>query len=526
LVQIRQCVLIALALFPASAQNPRFYPDDPIWEMPRPLAVDEPHLRKIDHLYDFILNSVAPPGDKQLPGKPIAAQDTNTLGEVPNSTWYTNRHYWHPMSLEDLKRGPARDNNPAPPFKVVGAKTEGITPGFQIQDARGRRFLCKPDPATNPEMATAADVVSSKFLYALGYNVPENYIFYFTREQLAIAPSAKVAGLNGKERAMNAGDLRRILARIPRDREGRYRMMASLFISGKSVGPFRWYGVRNDDPDDLYRHENRRALRGLQVFCAWLNHTDVKANNTYDTIVDVAGKPAIVHYLIDFGASLGSDSDTAKNARFGHEYMIETDSKVLLRMAALGFYTPDWERAHYPDLPAVGRFEGGTFKPDEWTSNYPNSAFMNRLPDDTFWAAKQVMQFTAEEIRVMAATGEYSNPQALDYMVDTLIKRREKIGQVYFSRVLPLDRFAVRGGALQFEDLGVKHHFTPARDYSIRWFRFDNDSGRRTPIDGATSARVPSASGYLAAEISAGGDAKLVRVFINGNKVVGIDRTW
>ena len=28
-------------------------------------------------------------------------------------------------------------------------------------------------------MASAADVISSKFLYALGYNVPENYIVRF-----------------------------------------------------------------------------------------------------------------------------------------------------------------------------------------------------------------------------------------------------------------------------------------------------------------------------------------------------------
>ena len=50
-------------------------------------------------------------------------------------------------------------------------------------------------------------------------------------------------------------------------------MLASLFIEGKGIGPLRWYGVRSDDPNDLYPHEHRRVARGLYVFCAWLNHT-------------------------------------------------------------------------------------------------------------------------------------------------------------------------------------------------------------------------------------------------------------
>ena len=33
--------------------------------------------------------------------------------------------------------------------------------------------------------------------------------------------------------------------------------------------------------------------------------------------------------------------------------------------------------------------------------NDPITAFENRLPDDTFWAAKQVMAFTDEEIRAI-----------------------------------------------------------------------------------------------------------------------------
>ena len=503
----------------------KFYPDDPVWKMPAPLPLKAPHTRKIDQLYDFVLNSAATPGEKQLPGHLIPAADVNTLGEVPDSTWYTNRQYRHRMSIEELRRGPVDQGPPSPPFRIVGTKTEGITPGFQMEDSKGRRYLCKPDPESDPEMATAADVIGSKFFYAFGYNVPQNFILYVTPEQLSIDASAKVAGVNGKERALNGHDLHHILLRVPRDQQGRYRFMASFHIPGKAVGPFRWYGVRRDDPEDFYLHENRRALRGLYVFCSWLNHTDIKANNTYDAIQKVEGNDAIVHYLIDFGASLGSDSDEAKNARFGHEYMIEKDKKVLLRMAAGGFYSPDWERANFPDIPGVGHFEAETFHAGNWTSNYPNAAFLNRLPDDIFWAAKQVMAFTREEIRAMVETGEFSDPKAVDYIAGTLEKRQQKIGRYAFSQVLPLDHFAVRDGKLLFEDLGAKYGFSPPRDYRVKWHRFDNTTSQSTPIESAASMLVPREQGYLMAEISGSG-AKLIRVYVHGQDVVGIERTW
>src|SRR5437879_2905940 len=44
-------------------------------------------------------------------GKPKQAPNVNALDEVPDSSWYTNRHRLHPMTTEQLIRGP----NQAPP---------------------------------------------------------------------------------------------------------------------------------------------------------------------------------------------------------------------------------------------------------------------------------------------------------------------------------------------------------------------------------------------------------------------------
>ncbi len=516
-------VVTAASLVGLSAPaGQRFYADDPLWKMPPPVPVHNPLKRKINYLYDFFVNSLDPPRVEPQP-----AVDVNTLGEVPDGLWYTNRHYWHPMTLDQLRQGPAHGNAPVPPFRVVGAKTEGVTPGFQIRDAMNRHYFCKPDPQSNPEMATAADVIGSKFFYAFGYQTPENYIAYFANNEISIDPSATVAPEGEKPRQMRRNDLAKILRLMPRDREGRYRVIASLEVEGKGMGPFRWTGTREDDPNDIFPHEHRRSLRGLYVFCAWLNHTDIKAGNTYDSLVEWDGVPAIRHYLIDFGSSLGSDSDEPKNARFGHEFMIERDKKVLVKMFSLGLYSPDWERARYPGIPAVGRFEAATFEPDAWTSNYPVPAFFYRLPNDEFWAAKQVMSFTNEQILAVVETGEFTNPKAVEYITKTLIERRDKIGRAFFAKLLPFDRFEVRGGQLAFEDLGLKYGFNVRNEYDVQWYRFDNTTGQRTLLPGATGPQVPRPGEFAVAEIRSRSDAaKSISVYLRGMGVVGIDRKW
>ena len=93
-----------------------------------------------------------------------------------------------------------------------------------------------------------------------------------------------------------------------------------------------------------------------------------------------------------------------------------------------GVVTPAWMREKYPGLPEVGAFGSTTFDPDTWTTSDPITAFANRLPDDTFWAAKQLMAFTDQEIRAIVQTGEYSRP-AEDWITATLIERRNRIGR-------------------------------------------------------------------------------------------------
>jgi hypothetical protein len=511
--------LAALILTAAALNAEKFYSDDPVQADPSPQNVDSVRARRINEYYDFFQNVMFKPGE--IPAKTgiaVPARAVNTLGEALDSEWYTNRHGRRRMTRDELQRGPGNTQPPSMSkvWRVTSAKAEGITPGFTIVDGEGRRYLLKFDPPSNPEMASAADVISSKFLYALGYNVPENYIVRFRPEQLAVDTNTTFVDHYGKRRAMTQRDLDAVMAKVKAGSDGTIRALASRFIPGSPVGPFRYNGTRSDDPNDTIPHEHRRDLRGLRVFAAWLGHDDSKSLNTLDTLVKENGTQYIRHYLIDFGASLGSASYGPNSPRSGNEYLFDWGF-ASRQFVSLGLWVPKWAKAKYPDIPAVGKFEYALFDPERWVPEYPNAAFTNMDADDAFWAAKQVMAFTDEDIRAIANTGEYSDAGATEWVVKCLIERRNKIGHTFFSRVLPLDRFEIRDGRLRFDNLGTERTFT------IQWHTLDNATGALQAIEGATTFEVPQSDGiYHAAEIRANGRGQSLLVYVrNHREVVG-----
>jgi hypothetical protein len=518
----------------ASVTARKFYDDDPLEQVPPPLNVQNIETRRISDLYDFFSLTFTQQGERQTAKKILPAKAIDTLGDAPDSAWYTRRHYWQPMSIEELVRGPGDQNAPdlSGPLTVVSAKTEGVSPGFVMEDTHGRRYNVKFDPLTNPEMATAADVIVSKFFYALGYNVPENYIIVFSRGQLRIGSSAQIKTKVGKRRPMTERDLTDLFLKAPKLPDGRYRASASYYLSGKNLGEFRYFGTRSDDPNDIVPHERRRDLRGLSVFCAWLGHDDSRAINTLDMLVEENGIHFVRHYLIDFGSTLGSASMGPNSPRSG-QYLFAW-KPAATQFFSLGLYVPRWARAHYPKIPAVGRFEWKTFDPETWVPEYPNPAFENSLPDDAFWAAKQVMAFSDEQIRALVKTGRYSDRRAEDWISECLIHRRDKIGRAFFANVPPLDRFEVRDGRLAFEDLAVKYQFAGQRNYRAEWYRFNNETEQKTPLPGETGLSLPRAvqaaaeGEYFAAHINAGDTKKTVTVYLlkKGGEiqVVGVER--
>lgn len=515
---MKTILLTLLALGAAYGQR-KFYPDDPLEKEPKPLNVESVRNRKLSDIYDLFHHQFNHPGEHQpKSGPPIRARAVNTLGEPMDGAWYTKRHYYRRMSIDELKKGPGTGTPPeGKTWTVVGAKSEGITAGFTVLDGRGTRYFIKFDPPTNPEMATAADAIGSRFFHALGYHVPDNFIVYFKPDQLALGEDVDLADKTGKKRKMTNRDLYEILGNVPKTKDGSIRATASLAIAGKSVGPPRYYGVRRDDPNDVVPHEHRREMRGLDIFCAWLDHDDSRAINNYDTLVKEGDVQYLKHYLLDFGSTLGSGSQRANSPRSGAYFFGWKTSGY--QLVTLGLDPPYWARAHFEYYPAVGRIESRRFDPERWVPEYPNPAFLNRLPDDEFWAAKQVMAFTDEEIRALVSTGEISDPKAAAYLTRILIERRDKIGKVYFAKVLPFDRFRVENGQLQWDDLSAS-----VKDAQVSWFRFNNETGEKT------AAPALGSGGYWLAEISAASRPKqTISVYIRQDgepRVIGIERNW
>ena len=537
-------------LLPSLAVAGKFYPDDPLRKEPPPLHVEDANFRKLNDYLDLFQNMFAKPGDRQPTEKEIRrgqkagqniklipARSANTLGEVPDSPWFTNRIGSHPMSVEDVLRGPGNENAPArdSPWEIVAAKTEGVTPGFRIRDSKGRQYFLKFDPARHPEMATSVDVIGSRLFHALGYNVPENYLVTFERDRLVIAGGTTLKDIKGQKRPMTPRDVTISLLNVPRDKQGRLRGVASLLLPGKILGEFRYYGTRKDDPNDIINHEHRRELRGLFVFCAWLNHSDSRAINTLDSLVEVDGVKFVRHYLIDFGSTLGSASVVSNSARDGNAYLWDFKPAVA-QMLTLGIFTPRWMRSRYRRSRALGMLEYPSFDPERFKPNYPSPAFENRLPDDEFWAAKKVMAFTADQIRAVVKSAQYGNPADEELLGNYLIGRRDKIGRTYLAKVLALDRFRVEENELKFDDLEAAYGFRDSRNYSVQWSHFDNESERHTPILDAGGFPLPKqvAEGregaYFAAMIAGEEAAKTVTVYLRkeagGWKVVGVERSW
>jgi hypothetical protein len=145
--------------------------------------------------------------------------------------------------------------------------------------------------------------------------------------------------------------------------DGKYCALASRWIGGEVVAPFAYRGVRTDDPNDIVPHEDRRMLRGLAVFSAWLNHHDTRSINTMDTLVQNDGRRYIKHYLIDFGLILGSAGYAPKEARIGHRYVIDQPRSPMRRSARSCGRADTVMRGRKPGLPTAWSSAGRSSSP-------------------------------------------------------------------------------------------------------------------------------------------------------------------
>jgi hypothetical protein len=482
----------------------KFYGDDPLKREPETQDASKVQEWEIDLFWDLAENMFGNPGDK-TPN--VKARNVNTLDEVPDSNWFTNRILARPLTVDEAARGPVTGGGPAPGnWSVVRAKEAGFAPGFTMNDAKGETWFVSFDADGIPEAATGAIMVANKIFWALGYWQVENQLITIRPDQLTIAETAMVTPPSGKRRQMKLSDIEEVLRRSHRSPDGSYRAVAGRGVPGRTLGGFRYHGTRPDDPNDVVPHEHRRELRALKVFGAWTNLVDMKAGNTLDSLISENGKNVVRHYLQDVGSTFGTGANALREYDEGSEYLYEGD-KLMKRLVTLGFYLRPWQTVDYADNKAIGRFEGTAFDPTEWRPRVPTAAFLRARADDNFWAARRVMAFSDEMIRAIAATGQYSEPGDPKLLADVLIQRRDHIGRAYLNAVNPVINVAMdSSGAVTFENAAVAANVgaEPAGGYTVSWGRFDNATGQVAPLGGPVTTTNRRASAPQALPAGAG----------------------
>jgi hypothetical protein len=506
--------LVPVALAAISLASCASSPIDPVVFRPEPvpyadtLRIPEPGEQKERRELRYLL--VHGPIQMAEAIDPAEGEALNVThhDDVVSSAWWERRLGYRQISPAELAIGPAPlDEAPAAsgPLTVKAAKTEGVTPGFTLKDANGNTYIVKFDPPDLYHLQSAAGVISNRLMWGAGYHVPSDYVFDFDPARLVVDEEATVEE-NGRERPLTMEDVRAMLERTrPIEGTTRHLAFASKYVPGIPKGPFFFEGTRDDDPNDHFAHQHRRELRALRVFSAWINNTDTREGNTLDVYVEPG---YLRHYVIDFGATLGSASTRPKHPKDETEHPVDL-YRFVGRIATLGFYEKKWEDHDQPLIdPAVGFLRGEDFDPESWRPAWTNPAFANITAADGYWGAKILAAFTDDHVRAAVAAGRLPRQDLVDTLTAILEIRRDRLIEHYFEQVSTVEepviaRQSAGSLRLSFRDLGLEQGLWAAEGTTYDWRLTHAAAGR----SGSGSAQPRRGADQLVEVTWSGGDA-------------------
>lgn len=378
------------------------------------------------------------------------AANANSLDEVADSAWFENRIGVHPMTPEQLAMGACKPEDMLPTEVADGAwvvdhgKENGATPGFRVVVPGKGQYLLKADDASHPELTSAAGVIGAAIYHAVGYPTSCEQVVTIKRAQLTLTPGLFSIDNENNKHPFDEAALQKVLAQSTHTGE-LTRMQASKWLPGYPIGPFRYNHTREDDPNDIIDHENRRELRGNRVLAAWINHWDSREQNTMDVWMaadakDKRSSPGYVrHYMLDMSEALGGGADPhTLTMRLGFSYIVDFRD-IALDLFTLGLVERPWDRAHAtPGHEKFGLFSAQDFDPATWKGLYPNPAFVRMQERDAAWMARIIARFTAADVRALVSAGRFSDPGDIDYLTQILLDRQRRILARYLTRLSPL----------------------------------------------------------------------------------------
>lgn len=384
--------------------------------------------------------------------------DVNTLDEVPDSAWFTNRLGVHPMTSRELELGRCTpdqilDGSAAADgaWIVDQGKMTGATEGFRVTVPGKGRYLFKADDQGAPEHASAAQTVGVRIFHAVGYFVPCEQIVYFRPSVLELLPGLKYKRQWQHEKPFDRQALDVILSHSPRRGE-LVRMQASAWLPGYNLGGFHYQGTRDDDPNDVIPHDERRELRAKRLVNAWIDRVDERLANTLDMwMVDGPGasdaSPGhVVHNVLDTSEAFGSDYNADDvTRRVGYTYVWDWGD-IATDLAVFGARKNVWETVQKaPGEESFFFFNVKDFVPQDWKNEYPIAAFSRMTERDGAWMARILARFTPDNVQALARMADYSDPKDTAYLGAMLEGRLEKILARYLTRLSPISALHVEG---------------------------------------------------------------------------------
>lgn len=441
------------------------------------------------------------------------AVNVNSVDEVPDSSWFTNRIGKTPMSIDELARGSCEGEILDPSaadgeWLIDMGKPNGANPGFRIRTKRGSKFMLKADIAEQPERATAATSIASRLYHAAGWWAPCDSVVYLRRSLLKLKPGLEYADNSGIKRPFTSETLDGLLEKASK-RGDLIRMVASQWLPGRTIGPFRYEGTRADDPNDVIPHEDRRDLRGARVIAAWLNHFDSREQNSMDVWLaadkdkdDKEASPGHVrHYYIDLGDCFGSEWDWDDiSRRLGHAHYLDL-GYMAEDFITLGIIERPWDRAEKSKEGDIfGYFSARDFKPDIWRGGYPNPTFARMTELDGAWAARVIARFTPAQVEAAVRVGDFTKERHTRFLIDQLLLRQQAILQRYLSVLSPIADIRVSGkDELCGLDLARARGLAKSFRYTARLYAGEELTPGPTPLvrpsaDGSVCISLPHAA--------------------------------
>lgn len=420
----------ALALGACGAYvPPRFVDRPPVTELDDalPIATPEPtNFREVEYLSNIYLR--APIVDALDTTRVSYAADVNSLDEVPRSSFF---------DPGDTALGVP----PVAPFAVESSSGSGDDLALSVTDAMGRRFVLHHDPVDLPQTRTAAAAIIARLAHDVGYRTAPVWALDVDDSELVIGPIDNAHAAHSLE-----GAIEHFM-----DAYKRRRVSATAWPIGLDLGPTAMSGTRDDDPNDVIEHRDRRSLRALQVLLAWLDLGDIGPGSARDVYVGPADRGHVDHVLVWLGKGLGVH-------RLMQGRPVESAVGVVRGNPLTNLFTLGLDRGDpHPSAPEARSLAVLSPRVDpEANPARPWEPFDRLQAPDGYWATKRLLSVSLARITSAVAAGHVDDRAVATRLVKTLVTRRRELAAYWMKKVTPCEVAAVVGRRLVIEDRALQ----------------------------------------------------------------------